>query len=118
MRTRTGSAAAPAQNRYSTAGFSFFQIAAIVQAVKTNEKMHCDYVTFNIRCKDKSEYFDCVAVCLPHSVNVVCEPGDAVVIRGHVRAWQRDGRISLELVAERVEEIDPARLEGGKNGTR
>lgn len=114
MRTREATQAAPQAGAYSTAGFSFFQIAGFVQDVKTNDKLHCDYIRFNIQCKQKPEYFDIVSVTLPHSVGVVAEIGDAVIMRGYVRAWNRGGNITLELVAERAEPVDPEKLERSK----
>lgn len=113
---RARNAAPEPQQEHNTEGFSFFLIAGIVQGVKENEKMHCDYVHFNIQSKIKPEYFDIISVCVPHDLNILCEVGDAVTARGWVRAWQRGGAITLELVAERVEPVDPEKLRGARHG--
>lgn len=112
MKQRT--AAAPQnQTACSTEGITFFQLAGFVQDVARNEKMQCDYVRFNIRCKNKPEYFDIISVCVPDALGIACELGDCVVMRGFIRAWQRNGGISLELVAEQVKPVDPDKLAGG-----
>ena len=113
MKQRT--AAAPKnQTACSTEGITFFQIAGFVQDVARNEKMMCDYVRFNIKCKYKPEYFDIISVCVPDELGIACELGDCVVMRGFIRAWQRNGGISLELVAEQVQPVDHERLAGGR----
>jgi hypothetical protein len=114
MKQRAAGAAAAPQTQCSTEGMTFFQIAGFVQDVATNDKMQCDYLRFNIKCKNKPEYFDIISVCMPHAIGVICEIGDCVVVRGYVRAWQRNGGITLELVAESVQPIDEKQLAGGR----
>lgn len=108
-------AAAPAREpeKKNTDGMTFFQIAGIVQDVTRNDKMLCDYVRFNIRCKEKPEYYDIISVTVMDTVGVMCEPGDALVMRGYMRSWQRNGGITLEMVAVQVQPIDPAQLKRG-----
>lgn len=107
--------AAPAMEteKKNTDGMTFFQIAGIVQDVTRNDKMLCDYVRFNIRCKSKPEFYDIISVTVLDSVGVMCEPGDSLVIRGYMRSWQRNGGITLEMVAEQVQPIDPTQLKRG-----
>lgn len=113
MRSRTQSADSGRRESGNNAGYSFFQVAGIVQHVKENERMKCDYITFNIQSPVKPEFFDIISVVVPHDLDIVCEPGDCVAVRGWIRAWQRDGRITLELVAAKVAPFDPAQLTKG-----
>ena len=55
MKQRAAGAAEAPQTQCSTEGMTFFQIAGFVQDVATNDKMQCDYLRFNIKCKNKPE---------------------------------------------------------------
>lgn len=111
QRESTKTETAQTDSGYPHEGIALIQVCGYVQEVKRNEKLKCDYVRFNITSKINPEFYDIISVCVPDSVGVCCDVGDCVLIRGFVRSWQRNG-ITLELVAERVAEIDPAQLKG------
>lgn len=100
-------------DNYDTAGIAIFQVAGFVQEVKRNEKLKCDYVRFNIQSKVKPEFYDIISVCVPDTVGVACEAGDCVVCKGFIRSWNTTNGIKLEIVAQKVAEIQPEQLKKG-----
>ena len=97
---------------YSTNGKTVFRLWGFVQKVQRNEKLWCDYVMFNIKSKNNPEYYDIISICVPDHVGVQCERGDSLTVTGYIRSWNRSGSIALELVADKVEALDPEKLRG------
>lgn len=97
---------------FGTQGKTIFRLWGFVQKIQRNDKMFCDYVMFNINSRNNPDYFDIISICVPDSLGVVCERGDALTITGYIRSWNRAAGVALELVAEKVEEFDAERLRG------
>lgn len=110
MKTREQAQRAPKESDFSTNGKTIFRLWGFVQKVQRNEKMFCDYVMFNIKSRNNPDFFDIISVCVPDSLGICCERGDALTITGYVRSWNRSGGVALELVADKIEGMDPERL--------
>lgn len=91
---------------YPTVGFMpEWDMCGYVQKVTENKKMKLDYVRFHIAEKN-SKYYSIISVSIPHDLDVLLEPGDAVHLTGTIRTWSKENGSSIELVAEHVDRWD------------
>lgn len=112
MKTREQAQKAPRQKDGNTNGKTVFRLWGFVKEVKRNDKLFCDYVMFNIKSRNNPEFYDIISICVPDSLGVMCESGDCLTITGYIRSWNRSGGVALELVADKVEALDPGKLGG------
>ena len=91
--------------KYSTKGYTMFEIGGTIQSVQTSKKSDADYVTFCV-CNQsvRKEFYQRIQVRIPHKLNIVLEPGDAVYISGEIISyWNEDaGHSELSLTATQI----------------
>ena len=92
-------------SRYPNTGMTGFVIRGYVQSVTQNHKMKCDYLRFCINQND-NDYYDVVSATLPHNLGIAVDVGDHLELDGYIRSWSRDGRVTLELVIENIDEVN------------
>lgn len=91
--------------QYSTKGYTMFEIGGTVQAVQEHEKSEADFVTFCVCNKTvRKDYYQRIQVRVPHKLNVLLEPGDAVYISGEIISyWNEDsGHSEISLTATQI----------------
>ena len=92
--------------RYPDEGITDFYIKGYVQSVAQNHKYHQDYLRFCIKNNPEDEFYDVVSVTLPHKLGFAMDVGDHIEVWGYIKSWNRDGKVSLELIAEGVKEVN------------
>lgn len=88
MRARTENTANTNNTQYPKTGETEFYVAGYVQAVYADNKNKCDYVKFEIM-QDGLKYTTLLEVQIPHSLNLVVEPGDHLEMQGIMRTRPR-----------------------------
>lgn len=91
--------------KYSTKGYTMFEIGGTIQSVDVRSEGQADFVTFCV-CNQsvRKEFYQRIQVRIPHKLNIVLEPGDAVYISGEIVSyWNEDsGHSELSLTATQI----------------
>lgn len=88
MRARNENTANTNNTQYPKTGETEFYVAGYVQRTYTDNKNRCDYANFDIM-QDGLKYTTLIEVQIPHSLNIVVEPGDHLEIQGIMRTRPR-----------------------------
>lgn len=101
--------------KYSTKGYTTFEIGGTIQSVDVRDKSEADFVTFCV-CNQsvRKDFYQRIQVRIPHKLNIVLEPGDAVYISGEIVSyWNEDsGHSEISLTATQILDSDEIPMTG------